>query len=185
MSRDFHSVEGIARVVSIDAGVVWLEPEQTTSCGSCASAASCGAGSPGIGTIASRNAARRFPLDNPHGLVVGERVVIGVDDRSLLKASLTAYAIPLVTALTAGGLAEGAFGSDLISMAAMACGLGLGLLAARIMARRLAARGDLAPRFLRRAGGSRGFAAPHGFTNRRIESPTPSGTSNQAQQVTP
>jgi len=148
-----HTVEGIARVVRVDAGVAWLEPEQTTSCGSCASAATCGAGSgsPGIGTVASRNAARRFPLDNPHGLVVGERVVIGVDDRSLLKASLTAYAIPLVAALAAGGMAESAFGSDLVSMAAMAAGLALGLLAAGVAARRLSARGELAPRFLRRA----------------------------------
>ena len=150
-----HTVEGIARVVRVDAGVVWLEPEQTTSCGSCASAATCGAGSgvgkPGIGTVASRNAARRFPLDNPHGLVVGERVVIGVDDRSLLKASLTAYAIPLVAALAAGGMAESAFGSDLVSMAAMAAGLALGLLVAGVAARRLSAQGNLAPRFLRRA----------------------------------
>ena len=146
-----HTVEGIARVVRVDAGVAWLEPEQTTSCGSCASAATCGAESPGIGTVASRNAARRFPLDNPHGLVVGERVVIGVDDRSLLKASLTAYAIPLVAALAAGGMAESAFGSDLVSMAAMAGGLALGLLAAGVAAHRLSARGELAPRFLRRA----------------------------------
>jgi len=153
VSPDSHTVEGIAHVVRVDAGVAWLEPEQTGGCGSCASASSCGAGSgsPGIGTVASRIAARRFPLDNPDGLVVGERVVVGVDERSLLKASLTAYAIPLVTALTAGGIAEGVAGSDLVTMAAMAAGLGLGLLAARITARRLSARGDLAPRFLRRA----------------------------------
>jgi len=150
-----HTVEGIARVVRVDAGVAWLEPEQTGGCGSCASAASCGAGSPGIGEVAGRIAARRFPLDNPDGLLAGERVVIGVDPHSLLKAALTAYAIPLATALAAGGIAEGAWGSDLATMAAMASGLGLGLLLARIAARQLARRGDLAPRFLRRAGGSR------------------------------
>jgi len=83
--------------------------------------------------------------------VVGERVMIGVDDRSLLKASLTAYAIPLVAALAAGGMAESAFGSDLASMAAMAAGPGPRPAGVSVAARRLSARGELAPRFLRRA----------------------------------
>ena len=148
-----HTVEGIARVVRVEGVVAWLEPEQTTSCGSCASAATCGSGSgsPGIGTVASRMEARRFALENPRGLRVGERVVVGVDARALIKASLTAYAMPLVAALATGGLAQWAVGSDLVTMGAMAAGLLAGLLAARVGAHRLSARGDLAPRFLRRA----------------------------------
>jgi sigma-E factor negative regulatory protein RseC len=157
VSRDAHTVEGIARVVRIDGGVAWFEPEQTTSCGHCAAAAACGASSTatgsgtGIGSIARRIELRRFPLDNARGLTVGERVVVGVDDRALLKASATAYAIPLVTAFAAGGLAQGAYGSDLLTMLAMATGLIAGLPIARIAARRLGARGELSPRFLRRA----------------------------------
>jgi sigma-E factor negative regulatory protein RseC len=155
VSRDLHTVEGIARVVGVDAGVAWLEPEQTTSCGSCASAATCGSGpgDTGIGTVASRIAARRFALDNGGGLglTVGERVVIGVDHRALIKGALTAYGLPLLLALGAGGSAEAAWGNDLASMAAMVAGLLLGLLAARVVASRLGARGELEPRFLRRA----------------------------------
>ena len=157
MSPDLHTVEGIARVVSIDGGVAWFEPEQTTSCGHCASSAACGVGSSatgsgtGIGSIARRIEFRRFPLDDANGLHVGERVVVGVDDRSLIKASLTAYAIPLVTALTAGGITQGIYDSDLLTMAAMATGLFGGLLIARIAARHLSRRGELSPRYLRRA----------------------------------
>jgi sigma-E factor negative regulatory protein RseC len=144
-----HTVEGIARVVGIEGDIAWLEPEQTSGCGSCASASSCGA--KGIGTVANRMAARRFPLDNANGLMIGERVVVGVDDRSLVKASLIAYALPLLTALTAGGIAESVYGSDLASMGAMVFGLAFGLVVARIGARHLSSRGELAPRFLRRA----------------------------------
>jgi sigma-E factor negative regulatory protein RseC len=155
VSRDIHTVEGIARVVGVDGATAWLEPEQTTSCGSCASAASCGSGSgsgaTGIGTVANRIAARRFALDNAAGLAVGERVVIGVDHRALIKGALTAYGLPLLLALGAGGSAEAAWGNDLASMAAMVAGLMLGLLAARVVASRLGARGELEPRFLRRA----------------------------------
>jgi sigma-E factor negative regulatory protein RseC len=157
VSPDLHTVEGIARVVHIDGGTAWFEPEQTTSCGHCASSAACGASASatgsgsGIGSIARRIEFRRFPLANAADLHVGDRVVVGVNDKSLLKASLTAYAIPLATALTAGGLAQGAYGDDLLTMAAMATGLFGGLLIARIVARILTRGGELSPRFLRRA----------------------------------
>lgn len=143
-------VEGIARVVAVDGRVVWLEPEQTTSCGGCASSGLCGAS--GIGTTASRLAMRRFPLTNEPGLVMGERVVVGVDERALLKASGTAYALPLVVMLGAGLVAQSLAESDAITMVTMVIALGVGLVGARWGARWLGARGQLAPRFIRRAG---------------------------------
>lgn len=152
-----HLVEGIARVVRIDGGMAWFEPEQTTSCGHCASSAACGitaatGGGAGLGSIARRIEFRRFPLDNAQQLAVGERVVVGVDQRALLKASATAYALPLMSALIAGGATQAALGNDLATMFGMGAGLAGGLLLANVIARRLAARGELSPRFLRRAG---------------------------------
>lgn len=151
-----RTVEGIARVVRVEGESAWLEPEQTTSCGSCASKDACGHGpsygDSGMGTVARRIEARRFRLDNDREqLREGDRVVLGVDDRALIKAALLAYGLPLVSAIAAGGLAEGAWGDDALTMVAMAAGLGFGLLAARLGARRLSAQGDLSPRYLRRA----------------------------------
>ena len=151
------SVEGIARVVRVTDDQIWLEPEQTTSCGHCASSASCGVDTrqaEGIGTVTSRLQERRFVLDNPGGASgyrEGDRLVVGVSEGALLHASLTAYGLPLISALTAGSIVQGMYGDDLASMLGMAGGLLLGLLAARFNARRLAARGQLAPRILRRA----------------------------------
>lgn len=142
-------LEGFARVVGLDGHRVWLEPEQTTSCGSCASAGACG--TKGIGTIASRLELRRFSMVNEHRLAVGERIVVGVSERALLRASATAYAIPLAVALGAGALAQWAKGDDIVTMIATLSGLALGLLAARLTASWLGARGQLTPRFLRRA----------------------------------
>jgi sigma-E factor negative regulatory protein RseC len=152
-TRSHHTVEGIARVVSVDDGVAWLEPEQTTSCGGCASASACGSGAKGIGSVASRLEARRFRLEDDRRFSVGARIVVGVDERALLKGALTAYAIPLATAFAAGAFAQWLAGTDLVTMASMAAGMAGGLLVARIFARRLARRGELSPRFLR-------FAAP-------------------------
>ncbi|MDO8464679.1 MAG: SoxR reducing system RseC family protein [Gallionella sp.] len=143
-------VEGIAQVVAVEGSMVWLVPEVGSSCGGCASASACG--SKGIGTMASRLDARRFQLVNDAGLRVGERVVVGIRENALLRASITAYVIPLATLLSAGALAQWAIGSDLATMAAMFTGLAIGLLFARIGAGRLMVKGELAPRFLRRAG---------------------------------
>ena len=142
-------IEGFAHVVAVEDGVAWLEPEQTSSCGACAASSACGA--KGMGTTASRLEARRFKLDNHAGLVVGERVVVGIRENALVKASLTAYAVPLATMLVAGAMAQWAAGSDGITMAAMVAGLALGLGIARLSAGYLSSRGDLAPRFIRRA----------------------------------
>lgn len=142
-------VEGFAFVVAIEGETAWLEPEQTTSCGGCASASACGA--KGIGTLAERLEARRFSLPNRDGLRVGERVVVGVSEKALVKASLTAFAIPLAAMLFCGAMAQWAAGNDLVTMVAMLGGLALGLLGARLNAKRLNARGELSPHYLRRA----------------------------------
>lgn len=142
-------VEGYAYVVAVEGETAWLEPEQTTSCGGCASASACGA--KGIGTLADRLEARRFSLPNRDNLRVGERVIVGVSEKALVKASLTAYAIPLATLLFCGAMAQWMAGSDLITMAAMVGGLGLGMVGARFNAMRLNARGELSPHYLRRA----------------------------------
>jgi sigma-E factor negative regulatory protein RseC len=155
---DLRSVEGIARVVRIEGDQVWLEPEQTTSCGHCASSASCGTReAAGMGTVTSRLQARRFLLDSTGGLGdgqkfrEGDRLVVGVSERALLKAALTAYGLPLLFALVSASVVQGLYGEDATTLLGMLGGLGLGLLAARLNARRLAARGELAPRFVRRA----------------------------------
>ena len=143
-------IEGIANVVVLDGSVAWLEPEQTGTCGSCASSGACVA--KGIGTVANRLEVRRFPLTNHPGLRVGDRVVVGVREDALVKASMTIYALPLATMFAAGFLAQWGFGSDGVTMAATFAGLGLGFAIARLRARRLSALGQMAPQFIRRAG---------------------------------
>jgi len=140
-------VEGVARVVAIDAGGTWLEPEQGASCGGCTSMA-CGA--KGLGTMASRLAARRFSLQGHPELRLGDRVVVGVRGDALLKAAGTAYAIPLCIMLAGGGMAQALAGRDSVTLAATVLGLVLGLGIARLMAARLAVRGITSPRLLRR-----------------------------------
>jgi len=142
-------VEGVARVVAAEGGTVWLEPEPTGSCSGCMSSAICGHNS-GNGR---RMVARRFALANDYDLRVGERVVIGVSEASLLRAALTAYGLPLLVMLGAGITAQALGAGDGASALVTVGGLGAGLLLVRLVAGKLSARGDLSPRYLRRAGG--------------------------------
>jgi sigma-E factor negative regulatory protein RseC len=143
-----NTIEGFARVVSVDGAMAWLEPEQTTSCGSCATASACG-GKAGPNWLQ----ARRFRIANDDGLEVGERVVVGIREGVLLKGAVTAYVLPLFTMMVGGTTAQSWFGTDAFAALGAVGGLGLGLLFARLRAAHLSARGDLAPRFIRRAAG--------------------------------
>ena len=146
-----HLLESVARVVALKDGTAWLEPEPKASCGGCMSQAMCGAKGGGMRALA----ARRFPLpDAPH-LQVGERVVVGLPEGSVLRAAATAYGLPMALMIGAGIVAQTNGANDLGGALAMAGGLASGLLVSRLIAGRLSGRGDLSPRFVRRvaAGG--------------------------------
>lgn len=142
-------MESIAKVVAVDGSVVWLEPDQAGSCGSCASSGACSA--KGVGTEASRPEVRCFPLSGHAGLKVGDRIVVGVGEDALVQASMTVYALPLATMFASGFVAQWAYGSDAATVVACFAGLGAGFAFAAMRARRISADGRLTPRFLRRA----------------------------------
>lgn len=143
--RDTQMIEAFARVVSVEDGMAWLEPEPKTSCGGCTSLA-CGAGN-----LSSRIMARRFSFTNDEKLAVGERVVVGVRESALLKAALTAYAIPLITMFVSAIVAQSTMGRDGITLAASVLGLALGLGFARLGADYLSTHDNMTPCFIRRA----------------------------------
>jgi sigma-E factor negative regulatory protein RseC len=147
--RAANMIEGIAHVVAVKGDRAWLEPEQTGSCGGCAASGMCGA--KGIGTVANRLEARRFVILNEHGLINGERVVVGIREHALLQASLTAYALPLGSMFGCGILAQWFAGRDGVTLAAMVAGLVLGFGLMRLRAQHLQAKGVLSPQYLRRA----------------------------------
>jgi sigma-E factor negative regulatory protein RseC len=142
-------LEAVARIVGFDRGLAILEPEPAASCSGCMSAALCGAGNPS----ARKRLAKRFTIPAPAGLEVGDRVVVGFRADRLVRASLTAYALPLLTMIVAVVVVDQAGASEGRTMIAALVGLALGFGLARLVAARLSLRGDLSPRFIRRAYG--------------------------------
>ncbi len=146
LSIDEPLLESVARVVALEGETVWLEPEPKASCSGCMSLAMCGAKGGGVRALA----ARRFPLPGAPALKIGERVVVGLPEGSVLRASATAYAVPIVLMVGAGITAQTNGAGDLGGALAMFGGLAVGLIIARLIASRLSGRGELTPRFVRR-----------------------------------
>lgn len=144
-------IEGYARIVAADATTVWLEPEKGSGCGSCASAKGCAS----LTWMKLGPAdAKRFALANDFNGRIGDLVVVGVEQSSLVRASATAYALPLLTALGFGITAQARGAGDGLCFLATIAGLAVGLVAAKYIARYLSGRGDFRPVFLRRAYGA-------------------------------
>lgn len=138
----------LARVVAVEADRAWLEPMQTGSCSSCASAAVCG--SKGIGSMASRLEARRFMVSGAHGLVVGETVEIAFGAQNLVKAAAVAYVLPLLSALLSAAIVQDRLGRDGATLLAALFGMAAGFLFTKLIAGRMEAKGALNARIIRR-----------------------------------
>ena len=83
---DGDLLEGFARVVEVSHGRVWLEPEQTSSCGACSSVGLCSIGKDAL--TARKLEARRFQLPADLGLTVGDRVVVGVQTQEVVEVQV-------------------------------------------------------------------------------------------------
>jgi sigma-E factor negative regulatory protein RseC len=83
-----------ARVLSVDEqGYAWIETQRKTACNSCSVQKGCGTGI--LARFFSGRHARLRVL-NTVGAVVGDEVVVGIEDGMLVRASFAAYMMPLV-----------------------------------------------------------------------------------------
>ncbi|HFD79326.1 MAG TPA: Fis family transcriptional regulator [Gammaproteobacteria bacterium] len=146
-------LEEEARVVQVENGEVWVETGRQSACASCGASKGCGTAALSKALGQRRNRVRvlsELPLQ------VGDRVVIGIRERALVRGSLAVYAVPILM-LLAGGLV-GELGarqflwdnSELASMVLGLAGLGGGLWWLKRFTRRIRNDRDFQPVVLRR-----------------------------------
>jgi len=92
-------IEEAGRVVEVRDEFAWIETTPMTACNSCSARSGCG--TPVLAKVLGR---RNSPLRvaNRIGVVVGDRVVIGIAESGLVRGSFAVYFAPL------GGLFLGA-----------------------------------------------------------------------------
>lgn len=118
-------IEEVVQVSRVDGEEVWISVDRRSACSACSARKGCGQGAlselmPGKSVEVSVN--------NPVGLLpqVGQSVVVGLEEGSLMRASLLVYLLPLlllvVLAMLARTLGAGEGGQILGGLAGLACG---------------------------------------------------------------
>jgi sigma-E factor negative regulatory protein RseC len=130
-------LEESGRVVAVDAQGVWVESDRTSSCQACS--ANKGCGQRALAEYAGRRTERLF-IENPMGIptAVGDRVTVGIEEDSFLRASLLLYTLPLLLLFLGGYLGSMYSETEVPAIIGSLCGLILGLLLARGLGQRLA-----------------------------------------------
>ncbi|MBK1722369.1 SoxR reducing system RseC family protein [Thiocystis violacea] len=142
-------IEETATVIAIEDGFAWVEAERRSACGQCGSADSCGTGS--LSKL-FRKGHTRLRIHDPVGLRAGERVRIAIQGDTLIRASLTAYMLPLTALLAAAGAATALqLDEGLVALLGLA-GLGAGLWLSGRLTGGVAGRDRYLPTLAGRAG---------------------------------
>lgn len=140
-------------VIERDGGYAWVEAARRSNCGQCASQGGCGGllaralGATKSARVRARNDARAQP---------GDQVVLGIDERALLRGSLLVYLVPimgLIVLAILGSLAGERWlptSSDLVGAAAGGLGFAAGLGWVRVLSHRVINDIDFQPVVLRR-----------------------------------
>ena len=116
-------IEQEARVVAIEEGVAWVEATRGSAC-----SVSSGRGTSALAKL-FESRVNQLRVADPIGVRLGDRVVIGIADSSLTRASLLAYLLPLMllmgSTLLAGSVGVGEGGSALAGILGLLVGLWL------------------------------------------------------------
>jgi sigma-E factor negative regulatory protein RseC len=116
-------LEEIGKVVEAGPEFILVETESRSACSHCATD-SCTTSVVSKLFGVKRN---RFRLENSLGARIGDRVVIGIRDDLLVKASLWAYLLPLLVMLVVAALGDAYGAGDAWQSLGALCGLALGL----------------------------------------------------------
>ncbi|WP_293267200.1 SoxR reducing system RseC family protein [Neptunomonas sp.] len=141
-------IEEYATVVNITEGRVLIESSRSSSCGQCQARQSCG--QKAISEWASSKMTS-LEIDNPNriGVEIGNRVVVGIDEGSFLKASALLYLMPLLFMVLLGGIAQFLGVDEKLIITASFVGLFVGFVGAKLFSQKLEKQCRFKPVLLR------------------------------------
>lgn len=100
-------IEESGRVVAIDGSEIWVETVRQSACGSCSAKSGCGQGLMAKFTDGKRSHIR---LTSDQPVHLGDRVVMGIPEHTLVRSALLVYGFPLLLFVLAAGLSDSVFG---------------------------------------------------------------------------
>jgi len=96
-------IEELGKVVALRNEWVWVETERKTACGQCSAQKGCGTSV--LANIFGKRA-NSIAVMKTLPVKVGDEVIIGIEENTLVKGSLLIYALPLLLLIVFGLLGE-------------------------------------------------------------------------------
>ncbi|MCG6971087.1 MAG: SoxR reducing system RseC family protein [Gammaproteobacteria bacterium] len=96
-------IEELGKVVKVEEQWAWVQTERKSVCGQCAANKGCGTSV--LGKVFGQKT-NVIAVIKTLPVKIGDQVVIGIDENSLVKGSLLIYALPLVLFIAFGMLGE-------------------------------------------------------------------------------
>ncbi len=97
-------LEERAKILSVESGRVWVSADRSQGCAKCEAGEGCGGGM--LTKLVKRKAARIEVRNELADICKGDEVVIGLNEKVLLKSSVVAYFVPLAGLFTGALIAE-------------------------------------------------------------------------------
>lgn len=144
-------IEEVVQVSRIEGKEIWIEAGRQSACAACSSKKSCGQGA--LSDWMSGKSVELTVL-NPQSLIpqVGQSVVVGLEEGSLIKASVMVYFLPLLALILAAVATRTLGGSEDYQILSGLIGLSVGFAVARWVTSRNTSGGCYQPILLRLAG---------------------------------
>lgn len=138
-----------AVVVSYDAetGLARVKCQSQSACGACSARNACGTAS--LNELNGKRGEHVFILETITPLYIGQRVEIGLEEKSMLFSALLMYIVPLFTLLAATLLSTYLTESELIRAAVIVFATALAFWAIRKYTRKLGQQSEFQPTLLR------------------------------------
>jgi sigma-E factor negative regulatory protein RseC len=133
-------IEEQAVVVSCEGGYAEVETQRKSACGDCAASGACGTAAV---TQMFGNRKSLLRVANPIGAQPGDRVVLGVEDSVVMRASFVSYMLPVFSLISMAVLGKfgaaylGATSTEPYAVLGGLFGLTIGLLLVRGFSRRI------------------------------------------------
>lgn len=108
-----------ATVVGYQNGVATIQCFAKSGCGSCGSQGACG--TKALSALAGEKTAPRFELNVEQPLKIGDRIEIGLAERSVLLSVFWLYVVPLCTLIGSALLLSQWLDNELMVAAGMLC----------------------------------------------------------------
>ncbi|WP_020405553.1 SoxR reducing system RseC family protein [Hahella ganghwensis] len=143
-------IEEQGRVVAIDSDFVWINTMRESACQTCS--ASKGCGQKVLNSI-SGGKASQIKVARTLDVGVGDMVLVGIAEETLMKASFLAYLLPLLVMILSAGVADAVFSlpDPIVALIGLS-GLAAGLLLVKTLSFRLSCNPTYHPQLLRKLG---------------------------------